>query len=183
MPWGDLPERGAGGAVIAQCAKGRRQDMNGVLTKTLDPQSFLDMFNDYAALVEAYPLANSSAVLLEQFAQQGIDQYPDDFNAFPHRGTFNNFVEIVGQWDDDSVAEATNAWTKKWRDHFAQPEISGYDHMVIYQNYAHGDEPLSALYGREAWRQERLTALKTSYDPYGFFDAYHAIPRDVTQWT
>jgi fumiquinazoline A oxidase len=183
IAWVDLPTKSAGGAVVAQCATGKRQDMHGMLTKYLHKPSFIEMFNDFASFIKAYPAANASGLLIETFAQQGVDALPDNYDAFPHRGKLNNFIEIDIVYVDDSVAEVGDAWAKKWRDYFAQPTISGYDKWFVYQNYGHGDEPPSVLYGYDEWRHKRLTALKNTYDPHGVFNAFHAIPSDLASWT
>ena len=66
------------------------------------------------------------------------------------------------------MAQVGDDFAKRWRDHFAQPEISGFNDLVVYQTYAHADEPLSALYGCDDCRHERLTRLKNVYDPKAF---------------
>ena len=86
-------------------------------------------------------------------------------------------------YTDPSVADPADKWALQWRDHFAQPKVSGYDKIVIYQNYAHDDEPLSALYGYEKWRHERLSTLKRKYDPHGLFNGYHAVPENLADWS
>ena len=44
-----------------------------------------------------------------------------------------------------------------------------------YVNYAHGDEPLEAIYGWEPWRLEKLKSLKKQYDPDFKFKFYNPI--------
>ena len=47
--------------------------------------------------------------------------------------------------------------------------------LSAYINYAHGDEPLEAIYGYEPWRLERLRSLKKQYDPDFRFKFYNPI--------
>ena len=47
--------------------------------------------------------------------------------------------------------------------------------LSAYVNYAHGDEPLGAIYGYEPWRLERLRSLKKQYDPDFKFKFYNPI--------
>jgi fumiquinazoline A oxidase len=181
--WTDLSTKSSGeGGALGKCVLGRRHDMYSVCLKRIDASSVVQMLSEFAVLLEDYPAANESMVFFETYGQQGVGAVPSSDSAFPHRGRLNNYLTIEMAWMDDSAAQVGDAWAKKWRDHFGQPEISGYDALVVYLNYAHGDEPLSAIYGSEEWRQARLTALKNKYDPRGFFDGYHAIPRNITQW-
>lgn len=83
----------------------------------------------------------------------------NDYSAFPHRDYFKNVIEIIGAYEDDSVGQEVNDFVRAWRDRFAN--TSGYDKFHVYQNYAHDDEPLSALYGYQDWRHERLTKILT----------------------
>lgn len=46
---------------------------------------------------------------------------------------------------------------------------------TTYVNYAAGYESTEALYGRDAWRLERLRALKMEYDPRNKFSWYNPI--------
>ncbi|KAI1367011.1 hypothetical protein F5Y08DRAFT_350336 [Xylaria arbuscula] len=183
LTYAELPTKSAGGFNNVKCIKGHRQDQYGISMKTIDKGAFMQMADEYTELIQANPLLNASAFLVETFGVQAIDALGDEYSAFPHRGRINNFLEINVSFDDDSVASAGDAWGKKWRDNFATPEISGYDSMVVYQNYGHGDEALSALYGADDWRHERLTALKQSYDPQGVFSAYHAVPQSLEDWS
>ncbi|KAL4405425.1 hypothetical protein CABS03_13607 [Colletotrichum abscissum] len=89
----------------------------------------------------------------------------------------------IGSYTDDSVADAVNNFFAEWRDKFAEPSSSGYDKLYVYQNYANEDEPLSALYGYNEWRHERLTSLKNKFDPRGLFNGYHPVPSNVAGWS
>ena len=167
---------------LAKCIDGKRQDMYGISTKRLDRESFVTMFADFGDLIKANPALNASAFLVETFGQQAVRALPNDYDAFPHRRHIENLVEINMEYEDDSVAEAADTWAKKWRDHFRQPDVSGYDRWFTYQNYGHGDEPPSVLYGRAKWRHQKLTALKNAYDPQGVFNAFHAVPTSLADW-
>lgn len=183
LTWANLSTQSAGGFVAANCAEGRREIMYGTATKVLDTPSFIQLYNDFGSFVKTYPAANGSGFIVETFGQQAVNALPDDYDAFPHRGKINNLVEIDIVFVDDSVSAVGDAFAKGWRDHFAQPNISGYDSWIVYQNYGHGDEPPSILYGTEEWRHERLTTLKDQYDPKGVFNAYHAVPSTLASWT
>ena len=185
-PWTNLANVALPGVVIAGCPTGNPHNQYSILTRDLKTKDFRQALESYRSLVQQHPPANNSVIFIETFGQAGIKAYPDDFSAFPHRHEFNNAVVFSMTYPNNSngsVADAANAWALQWRNHFAQPEVSGYDKMEIYQNYAHSDEPPSALYGYEEWRHERLSALKRTFDPHGLFNGYHAVPANLADWS
>ncbi|KAI9667687.1 MAG: hypothetical protein M1821_000504 [Bathelium mastoideum] len=181
LPWSELPAKSALGLIQATCAEGPRYDLRSLISQTLAPQTWVDFTNAFETFLIDNPLANGSVMMIETFAQQGIEALPDDYTAFPHRKFFQNQVELIGVYEDDSVAEPLDNFFLEWKAKFI--EVDGSDQLQVYQNYGHGDEPLSALYGYDQWRHERLTNVKNEYDPKGKFDGYHAIPKDLAKWT
>ncbi|KAK9414375.1 putative FAD-binding PCMH-type domain-containing protein [Seiridium unicorne] len=183
LTWAELPTKSVLGLIPASCASGPRYDLYSAITRVLDPSTFVEFADDFERFLQDNPLASNSAIMIETFPVQGVEALPDDYSAFPHRKNFQNQIESIGVYTDDSVADTVDGFFRGWRDTFAKPEVSGYDGFYIYQNYGHGDEPLSALYGTDKSRQERLTNIKNAYDPHGFFNGYHAIPSDLSQWS
>lgn len=183
LSWAELPTKTVLGLIPKSCAEGPRYNLYSLITRTLDPQSFVKFSDALEQFLQEYPLANGSAVMIETFPVQGVEALPDDYSAFPHRKTFHNQIESIAAYTDDSVADAVDDFFREWRDKFAEPAVSGYNELHVYQNYAHDDEPLSALYGYQEWRHKRLTNLKNVYDPHGFFDGYHAVPSDLAKWS
>lgn len=181
--WTNLANVALPSVVISGCPTGNQHNQYSIMTKDLKTADFRAALESYRTFVQAHPTANNSVIFIETFGQAGVRALPDDFSAFPHRQQFNNAVVFSMTYGDAGVAEAADAWALQWRDHFARPAVSGYDDMVIYQNYAHDDEPLSALYGHDEWRHERLSALKRSYDPHGLFNGYHAVPANLADWS
>ncbi|GKZ23563.1 hypothetical protein AbraIFM66951_007557 [Aspergillus brasiliensis] len=182
IPWVDLAYKSAGGAVAAKCTKGLSHNMHDSVTESVNKTVFHQLFDSYGSFIAAHPALVNSTVLLEIFGQQGIDALPQNYSAFPHRGRLNTLIAIEMAYIDNSVASIADEWARGWRGTLSSPEVAGYDRMVQYQNYAHGDEPLSALYGYEQWRHERLTRLKRTYDPMGQFSGYHAVPETLDGW-
>ncbi|KAE8370460.1 FAD-binding domain-containing protein [Aspergillus caelatus] len=180
--WEDLGDKSAGGAIMAKCLNGQSHSMWDSITADVDVPTFSELLTSFGTLVAKNPGLVNSTVLLEIFGQQGIDAHPANFSAFPHRGELNNMVAIEMAYTDDSLKALSDDWARSWRDRISFPAVGGYSPAIQYQNYAHGDEPLSNLYGTQKWRQRRLTDLKRRYDPHGFFNGYHAVPRDVADW-
>ncbi|KAJ6180060.1 hypothetical protein N7519_010521 [Penicillium mononematosum] len=181
LKWEELPTKTVLGLIPYSCASGPRYDLYSVNARTLHPPTWVDFGNEFEKFMQQHPAANGSSMMIETFPVQGIKALRDDYSAFPHRKYFDNVIEVIGVYMDDSVAKPVDDFLRSWRDKFAA--TSGYEKLHVYQNYAHDDEPLSALYGYQPWRHERLTKLKGAYDPYGFFDGYHAVPSDVKKWT
>ncbi|EPS34783.1 hypothetical protein PDE_09747 [Penicillium oxalicum 114-2] len=178
LKWEELPTKSVLGLIPYSCASGPRYNL---YARTLDPPTWVKFGNEFEKFLQKYPAANGSAMMIETFPVQGIEALPDTYSAFPHRKYFHNIIEVIGSYTDDSVAKPVDDFLRSWRDQFAA--TSGYDKLHVYQNYAHDDEPLSALYGYQSWRHARLTKLKNAYDPHGFFDGYHAVPSDLKKWT
>ncbi|KAH7134408.1 hypothetical protein EDB81DRAFT_903352 [Dactylonectria macrodidyma] len=183
VPWTNLTSVALGGLIDRACVPGRRHNQHSVLTRTLDKKTLLDIYESYGAFVQDNPAARTSLIFIETFGQQGVQTLPDSYSAFPHRNAFHNAIVFSMSYTDDEVAEVADAWGRQWRDRMAEPEISGYDDMHVYQNYAHGDEPKSALYGHTQWRHQRLSKLKSSYDPQGYFNGYHEVPPSLEDWS
>jgi hypothetical protein len=162
---------------------GSAHNQYSVLSKNLPKESLVQALDSLRSLAKEHPGLNESTIFIETFGQKAVSALPDDYSAFPHRHTFRNAIVFSVAYGDPGLTEAADAWARDMRNKFALPENSGYDKLQIYQNYGHGDEPLSALYGYEEWRHERLTNLKNKYDPRGLFNGYHAIPARLEDWS
>lgn len=77
-----------------------------------------------------------------------------------------------GFYDDHALDEPVNAFWAPARTKFA--ETSGYDRLVVYPNYARGDEGPEAWYG--AVNLPRLIALKRQFDPSELFSVNNPVP-------
>ncbi|KAI0541765.1 FAD binding domain-containing protein [Xylaria digitata] len=175
VSWKDLPYKSANGLINVACIDGFAQNIYTASTAYMDVALTRKVFDDYVAFVKNNPLASNSIVFYEIFGQQAVVNQRDEQSAVGNRNYAKvlNLIEAV--YSDDSVAAAGDAWARRWRDEWVKPKYSGYKREYVYQNYAHGDEPLEALYGYEPWRLARLRKLKNQLDPHGFFSAYHSV--------
>lgn len=176
VPFDRLDNVTAGGTITAACATGSRQNTYTANLRSFDVSTVRQLYDSYGAFVKANPLAAGSLVLVEIFGQEGVEAKPDNFSAYPNRGFSNALALLEMIYTDDSVANAADTWARQWRDTLAKPDISGYSQQHVYENYAHGDEPLEAIYGYDEWRKERLTTLKNEFDPKDNFNGFHNIP-------
>ena len=79
--------------------------------------------------------------------------------------------------DDEALQQKAVDFGKSMRDCF-DPQ----GRFSAYINYAMGDEDPRAWYGYEQWRLEKLSALKSKWDPDGRFSFYAPIPLDSSDW-
>ena len=174
LTFAELPAKSAGGAFTLACGKGLRRNNYSVNMKNFNLTTFRYVFDQYSSFLSANPNANQSAWLIEVFAQQAESAIPSHSSAYPNRG-YDNIRQIIGAtYSDDSVADAVDENLRTLRN--ACEATSGYDEFRVYQNYAHGDEPLEALYGYEKGRVQKLMCLKKKYDPTDVFKGYHDVP-------
>jgi fumiquinazoline A oxidase len=174
ITFADLPAKSAGGAFTLSCGKGLRKNNYSVNMKNFNLTTMRFVFDQYTNFLAANPNANQSAWLIEVFGQEGENAFPTGSSAYPNRG-FDNIRPIIGAtYSDDSVAEAADQYLQTVRN--ACAATSGYGKLRVYQNYAHGDEPLAAMYGYEKGRLQKLQCLKAKYDPNDVFKGYHGIP-------
>lgn len=178
LTFAELPYQSAGGAIAAACARGYRQNTYSLATLDFDVKNTRALWESYKAFIDANTGAASSLLLFEVFGQQAVVSANAAATAVGNRDKSNvlGLFEMMYSQEDDDVAGAADQWARGWRDTFSDPDLSGYDRLYVYQNYAHGDEPLQALYGYEPWRMKKLQKLKRTYDPTDSFRGYHAIP-------
>ncbi|KAI3328353.1 hypothetical protein F4824DRAFT_493233 [Ustulina deusta] len=182
VPWSQLDFVASNGTISAACKKGLRQNTYSASLRAFDPSTFVQLYAAYSLFIAANPAASPSSMVFEIFGQEAVSSRASISSAFPHRGENNVLALLEMIYADDAVAEVSDDFGRTWRDVLFRPEVSGYERPVVYQNYAHGDEPLAAVYGYETWRQEKLTALKREFDPLQVFSGYHAIPLKLSGW-
>ena len=105
---------------------------------------------------------------------KAVQAVPGDETAVPDR--YNNLLIapfIVHEPDGSESLDAEAArYGRQMRDAIVEGNGRPLD---AYVNYAYGDEGLEAVYGREAWRLEKLRELKKAWDPEGRFGFYNPI--------
>ena len=77
-------------------------------------------------------------------------------------------------WDqgDSTTANAATALSKELRKDVAA--TSGYGDVTIFVNYAHGDEKIENIYGKD--KLPRLAQLKKTWDPSNVFSFNNKVP-------
>lgn len=131
-----------------------------------------DLFRQ-ATTNESTPFSGA-LFMFEGYAQQGVKAISDDATAFAYRAD-NLLVAPLLTYTPTGPALEKTAYDlgNKMRNILYQG--SGETTLNTYVNYAYGDETPTAWYGSDAWRQQRLRALKKSYDPKSKFSFYAPI--------
>jgi hypothetical protein len=90
-----------------------------------------------------------------------INRLSPDATAYPHRDA--NFVmNVHARWQDKSEDERCKEWARKLFDSTAQYSTGG-----VYVNFiSEGEQMVSSAFGKN---MEKITKLKTKYDPDNFF--------------
>lgn len=131
-------------------------------------------YNVFANAVRGTSAFNNSIFMFEGYSMEGVQAIPSGSSAFAFRSENILAAPLInylpaGSTLDSQVANLGNQLRDILRDG------TGMDDFRAYVNYAYGDESLQELYGCESWRQNRLKALKTKYDPTGKFSFYAPI--------
>ena len=116
------------------------------------------------------PWANS-LFMFEGYSMQGVEAVNSASAAYAFRDDNLLIAPLIqytpaGQVLDQQAAQFGNQLRQILH------KGSGRSQMHTYVNYAYGDESPKEWYGADAWRQDRLKALKTKYDPRGRFSFY-----------
>lgn len=112
--------------------------------------------------------------MFEDYATGGVRALPDNTSAFAFRSDRVLAAPLIiynstGAAEDAAVAKLGNQLRDLVQQGTQQTELH------TYVNYAYGTETTQEWYGYEAWRQDKLKALKTKYDPKGKFSFYAPI--------
>ncbi|PYH94863.1 FAD-binding domain-containing protein [Aspergillus ellipticus CBS 707.79] len=118
---------------------------------------------------------NNSIFMFEGYSVGGVHNIGSSSSAFAFRSENLLAAPLINYYPAGPERErAGTSLGQGLRDILFKG--SGRDDIRAYVNYAHGDETPQQLYGSEAWRQQRLRALKEKYDPAGKFSYYAPIP-------
>jgi FAD/FMN-containing dehydrogenase len=166
VKWSEITNAAAVGPPGTECIRGANRDPYGVAIKNLDVPTFVNYFNDLSNFVTDNEEVRDTIWEVEALANQAVVAVPDTDTAYHTRDAFIHSLTVF----QFPVGDA--AWEKKVHD-FAiagrdkMAKTSGYKHLEMYLNYAHGDETPASWYGDR--NLARLTALKKKYDPKNDF--------------
>jgi hypothetical protein len=131
-----------------------------------------DLFRE-ATTNASTPFSNA-LFMFEGYSQQGVKAIPSATTAFAYRA--DNLL-VAPLLTYTPAGPGLDALASKLGNQIREILYlgSGETSLNTYVNYAYGDETPLAWYGSEAWRQDRLRALKGEVDPLGRFSFYAPI--------
>lgn len=128
----------------------------------------------FASAVKGTSPFNNSLFMFEGYSMEGVHAIDSNSTAFAFRDENLLAAPLMtytpaGSELDQQAAQLGNQLRQILHD------ASGRKELRAYVNYAYGDETPQQWYGSEAWRQDRLRALKGKYDPDGKFSFFAPI--------
>ncbi|KAB5577893.1 hypothetical protein GE09DRAFT_1021750 [Coniochaeta sp. 2T2.1] len=125
----------------------------------------------FAASVGAGSPFNGSLFMFEGYSTEAVRAIDDKSAAFAFRDANLLSAPLI------TYSPAGSELDKKAQDlgdslRNILFKASGETDMRVYVNYAYGDESPNNWYGADAWRQQKLSALKKKYDPKGAFSFF-----------
>ncbi|VUC29972.1 unnamed protein product [Clonostachys rosea] len=170
LPWNRIIKENRFGADAFGCVKGNKQAMYGLNLYAYDVRTVTDLFDYYSNMYQEEPDMRLGMFAFEFNPKRVVTGIPNAATAFPYRHataySFQSFT-LLG----DGLESLANSYALAARQKLAGG--SNNPELETYVNYAHGDE------GQDAWytkgKMERLSALKTRWDPKGLFNFFNGI--------
>lgn len=146
------------------CAKGLSTQRFPIGLKTFHVPSVRKVYEEMERTMRQTPELSGTVFLLEGYSTQGVQAVDERTTAFPHRADRLLITSYVGYLPNATVDPIAQRFGENMR-RFLLEGGDDPGRLRAYVNYAHGDEPLQAVYGWDDWRLEKLRALKSKWDP------------------
>ncbi|KAK6956053.1 hypothetical protein Daesc_001323 [Daldinia eschscholtzii] len=132
-------------------------------------------FDKFHAFCKENIDGRSSVCVFETFSNDAVASVAADTTAYPWRDAKGNIMFQM-TWPDSGnpVGEAADSLGRELRQDFFR--MSGYDDLSVYVSYAHGDETLEQIYGKD--KLPRLVSLKKKWDPENVFGYSNSLLRE-----
>ncbi|KAF9878632.1 putative fad binding domain protein [Colletotrichum karsti] len=183
VPWSEITaSQGFGMLDAAFCQTAADRSVYGVNVRQLHAATYQSVFEKMRTFFREYPEARGSAIALETWPNQAALAVPDEATAYPWRDAKGNFL-LVFTWPSSNpdrgevLAEASNKLGRELRNDFSQ--TSGYPDLSVFVSYAHSDETVEQIYGRD--KLPRLAALKKKWDPLNAFAYNNPLPMEYPE--
>ncbi|KAL8724366.1 MAG: hypothetical protein Q9166_007987 [cf. Caloplaca sp. 2 TL-2023] len=150
------------------CVKGMRKPVYGASLgrQGLNPRTWRAVYEEFKAFVEKYPEAAGSSILGEYYPVQKQVAIGDKSSSYPWREVPIH-VAVIPVYEDRGLDGVANAFGARVRDLLRSTD--GLRGNSTYINFAHGDEPLEEVYGKNLLRLQRL---KKRFDPQNRFNQW-----------
>lgn len=156
------------------CAKGFTGLRFPIGLKTYNVEAIRKVYEEIDETMRRIPELAGSFFLLESYANHGVQAVKDESTAFPHRRDNILVTSYVMYLPNSTIDTIAQEFGEKLRGYL----LEGSDdpkQLNAYVNYAHGHEPLQAMYGWEDWRLEKLQGLKKQWDSENRMRFYNPI--------
>ncbi|KAK2775076.1 hypothetical protein FQN53_003331 [Emmonsiellopsis sp. PD_33] len=174
LKWTEVTEKAAFGA-NAKFAdkKGNLISVYSTNVRNIVAATFESAVDKAVKLFSDYPDARDSALVFESFPPNESSGVPDNGMAYPWRDS--NLLPFTWAEAGSPTEAAVNALGDELRRDFAV--TGGYGDLAVYVNYAHGDESVEQVYGKD--KLPRLVELKKEWDPDNVFCYCNPLPLEL----
>ncbi|KAJ4304906.1 hypothetical protein N0V90_000434 [Kalmusia sp. IMI 367209] len=171
--WNKLVDRIFGIGMDSICKAGIPRNLYSWNMKNYSASTYETSFGKMDEFFADYPGGRNSVLQFEFFPNQAMAAISSNETAFPWRDTtgYINF-NILFDEGDNVTDVASTALGLELRDDLVA--TSGFPELTVFVNYAHGDEKLEQIYGKE--KLPRLAALKKTWDPQQVFSWNNGLP-------
>ncbi|KAI0437383.1 hypothetical protein F4803DRAFT_566114 [Xylaria telfairii] len=164
VPWNHLITTAGFNLDPVFCEANNIRSIYTTNVRKLSASTYQAAFEKISEYFDQYPAGRGSSLEFEIFPNQATVAIPDSSTAYPWRDALGNI--------DNSVANVSNALGRELRSDFVA--TGGYGDVAAYVSYAHGDEKLEQIYGKN--KLARLAKLKKTWDPNNVFAYDNALP-------
>ncbi|KAF5656998.1 hypothetical protein FCIRC_13432 [Fusarium circinatum] len=173
LTWNRLVEKTFAGAAVTVCQPNTNRNLYTLSMRNYSASTWEAVSSKLTTFYARYPQARSSSLLYEFFPNQAMAAIPLDESAFPRRDTtaYINLI-LTSSLHNSEMDNALIRFGEEIRRDVAA--TSGYSEITTFVNYAHGDETLEQIYGKE--KLARLAALKKIWDPKEVFSFNNGLP-------
>ncbi|KAI1459593.1 FAD-binding domain-containing protein [Annulohypoxylon moriforme] len=175
VPYSRMQHTISFGAGVSAFSPGRIYDISSVNIRRFAVETWKSTFDKFDAFFKANPDARSSGAIFQTYSNKAVLAVPDSNTAYPWRDAKGDFMfSMAWAQPGNPVEEPANAFARELRQDIVT--TSGYPDLSVYVNYAHGDETLEQIYGKD--KLPRLARLKKEWDPDNVFRYHHVLPTE-----
>ncbi|KAF2969153.1 hypothetical protein GQX73_g4415 [Xylaria multiplex] len=144
----------------AFCTQGGRKPSYTTALKTMDPTAWRNVWDEYTAFFDQNSEANLTTILTECYSTaKTAKSVTGTGSSYPFRD-IKCYAITIPWYTSPSLDSEALQFGQNIRSYLA--DTAGTSSPSSYINFAHGDEPLSQIYGSSL---SKLQKLKLKYDP------------------